>query len=240
MYGRNRYSNNVGRRYSRPNNAIVKKETSRSRANQIGKWLKAGSTMATIAKTVATTAKIAGLINIEFKQQYGNIGASANTTGTLALLNGMQLGTDVDDRVGRSIRIKSVQLNLINTQNASASNSIVRYLLVIDKQPSGATPNFSDILATAGNLWSSMRNLNNRKRFVILKDQFITMNSGTNNEIGVFEYYKKLDMHTIYNNTSTGTITDIESNALYLCLISNEPTNSVAVTGCYRVRYLDD
>lgn len=241
-YGKNKYSNNIGRRYNRVNNRIVKKEPARSRANQIGKYLQYGSTVATIGKTVAMTAKLAGLINIEFKQRYSNIGMSANQTGSLALLNGLAQGTDNDQRIGRSIRMKSVQLLLTNTQNASATNSLLRYILFIDKQPTGVAPTVAELISTpgGGSAYYGMRNLDNKKRFVILKDQWVTMNSGTNNEIGVFEYYKKLDMHTVYDSSNAGTIADISSNALYLLALSNEVANPVSVTGSWRVRFLDD
>jgi hypothetical protein len=109
---------------------------------------------------------------------------SLNTSGSIYLLNGIQTGAGVYNRLGRKISMISLNLrvyvNVIN-QTLTSQDSIGRLMVLYDRQPNGGTPIFSDILQNtdqSDNTYSSSicgLNLNNRERFTVLMDQELYM-----------------------------------------------------------------
>lgn len=207
-----------------------------------GNTAKKALSMAT--KAVGMGTALYGLLNPEFKMKevYGS--STVNTTPTLYLLNGLTKGDDIGNRDGRSILMKSLNLQATVTVHASTTiGSYVRCMVFIDKNPSGVAPTYTELLdiATITQPILAQRNLNFRKRFVILRDQLIDVSPGSGGKgLYTFNYYKKLQMHTIYDASDAGDITDISNNALYFITVSNEGTNVPTVTVASRVRFLDN
>lgn len=159
-----------------------------------------------------------------------------NTTGSITLLNGVTLGTDYDERIGRKIVVKSCYIRgwiapqLAATIGAAAltPSQQWRMILLVDNQPNGAPPAITDILVSADP--SSQLNLNNRDRFKVLVDKVFV--SGpllygaaqpflVDNSTKSVTCYKRLDLETIYNAGNAGTIGDINSGALYMVWIGS-------------------
>lgn len=184
--------------------------------------------------------QLKNLINVEFK--FANYVASTTPTSTiptLQLLNGMVRGDDSNTRDGRQIRIKSIQCFFRVNMHASATATTVRYMIVIDKQPSAAAFTAADLLDTASAAQvDALRNLSSRRRFVILKDRRLVVN--TDYPEKVFRVYKQLDMKTVYDDSDAGSIADIQSNALYLVIITDEATNTPTCTNNVRIRFIDN
>ncbi len=179
------------------------------------------------------------LINTEFKtNDISQGGVNIPSTGTVNTMNGLAQGDDIDDRSGRVVRWKSVQVSgVINLAASTATQSTVRMLLVIDKQPTGVLPTVVQILDLAN--MTAFRNLDNRKRFVILKDFRVTVN--TDHPEKVFKFYKKLDMKTIYDASNAGDITDISSNSLHFVFLGDEATNVPTFPSLtFRSRFIDN
>jgi len=160
-----------------------------------------------------------------------------STTPSIALINASVVGDDFDNRDGRSIRIKSVQIALTVFFNASATQTATRMMVVIDKQPNETLLVIGDLITATNS--HAMRNLDQRKRFVILWDRVVTQGDQENAPRHI-EFYKKLDMITVYDDSNAGTIADIETNALYLILFSTEATNTPTVGRTTRVRFIDN
>ncbi len=118
--------------------------------------------------------------------------------------------------------------------------TVVRRLIVIDKQPNQATFPIINLLNTGVSLPNyALRELTHRKRFVILKDDRIFL-SQTGPQIAEFpDYYSKIDMITNYDGNA-GTIADIPSNALFVVFVSSEATNVPTIQHATRVRYIDN
>ena len=186
---------------------------------------------------VNTVAKLKGLINTEFKSLDTAVTATITSTPVITLLNGCAKGDTLNTRDGRQIRLKSVAVNLQCTMHATPLDDMLRVMLVIDKQPNVTALVIGDLLVNTN--MGSMRNLDNRKRFVILRDERVVLSvgGGTNT---FWQYYKELDMHTIYDGSDAGTIADITSNALYLIIFSTEAANGPSVSRTTRVRFLDN
>lgn len=179
------------------------------------------------------------LINVEFKKHDVYNSVNVNNTGSFVLLNGLSNGDDYNDRDGRQVRFKSIQVQTRTLLNPSSTNTVFRMILFIDKQANAGSPAVTELLdvATAART-DAFRNLDYRKRYVILKDKRFTVNSDYPEKI--VDFYKRLDMKTIFDDSSTGTINDISSNSLYLYFVSDEVTNTPAILYNSRLRFIDN
>lgn len=185
---------------------------------------------ASTALSVATT--IAGLINVEFKYWDVTSNLSPSTTGAVIHLNAIAQGDGVSNRDGVEVKNKSLELKWSAEQHASATTTIVRFLVVIDVDPNATTPSIGQIIDGTNIL--SFRNLDYRKKFVILKDWTIHLGDKTTMS---GQWYKKLNMQSIWSSTAGNTI---QSNGLYLVHLSNEATNYPTLDVRTRIRYLDN
>lgn len=208
-----------------------------------GKYARKGATRGKIYGAAAgqlwrDVSKLKNLINVEFKKHDVVASINPGTAGVFQLLNGVPAGDDFNARDGRQVRIKSIQMNLRCLKNPSATNTVFRMLLVIDKQSNTAGPTAANILdLTTATAVDAHRNLDYRKRFVILKDVRFCVNADTPEKI--VDFYKRLDMKEVFDGTA-GTIGDISTNSIYLLLISDEATNTPAVLYNSRIRFIDN
>jgi len=175
----------------------------------------------------------------------------ADTTGSISLLAIPVLGSDMNQRIGRKIHMRSLYIRgTLQRESYAAGNHpacLCRLIVVYDKQPNGAAPIMTDILNAADSV--AHLNLNNRDRFQIIKDKQWSLDAWSLNEtVGQFmglsgrcaypvKIYKKLNLETIYN-ASAGSIADITSGALWLVTIGNTADGgNFSLTS--RVRYDD-
>lgn len=179
-----------------------------------------------------------GLVNTEFKTLDINVSIpSLTTTGAVLLHSGLTKGDNVNERDGRMVRWKSIQIAGSVTRNAASTvQNRIHLALVIDTQPNGSGPVYTEIYDTATP--DSFRNLDGRKRFVILKTWDMVLDADRPEKF--FKLYKKLDMKTVYNSGDSGTISDIESNALLVLAISDAATNTPSFTYKSRARFIDN
>lgn len=186
----------------------------------------------------------------EFKSIDENVSAATlDTTGSVTLLNGCARGSDIDEREGREITMKSIQLRgLINANANAAQNQWVRIMIVYDRQTNGAEPAIADIVSPGSLV--GMRSLENRKRFKILMDRTITLNANYDGASTVYtasnnhhfiEYYRKLDHPVTFNSGSAGTVSDISTGSLYMVRMGTiaSGTGAAAISFTSRVRYQD-
>lgn len=180
-------------------------------------------------------SKLKGLINVEFKYVDNASTINPGTTGTFVLLNGLATGDTASTRDGRQVRFKSIQHKMILNLNASASATTVRCIFLIDTQPNEAAPAAADVLQSVGLV--APRNLDYRKRFVILKDQNYRVN--TDMPERTVSWYRNLDMKTVYDDGGD-TIASITTNSLYMLMLSDEAANTPTVTYYTRLRFIDN
>lgn len=176
-------------------------------------------------------------------------------TGTLSLLNGLTQGTGNTNRIGRQVMMKSIHIKFEVAGSPFSATpvspmSTVRAMIVYDCQPNGATPAVSDILETAtiGFQTVSGTALRYSQRFKVLYDkrwklnnQLTATSTTTYSEI-YDEKYIKINLGTTYADTSTGTITDIDTGALFLLLTSDAgvAADNPVLLFYSRVRYTDN
>lgn len=166
-----------------------------------------------------------------------------NNVGTFAILNATAIGPASFQRIGKTINMRSVMLryflSVSDTGQSVENYWPTRVSLVWDNQVKGAPPATSDVFQSQPNAGAgssavfSDLNLNNKKRFVILRDsKFITptakLGPSTRYKIGdapeggksgymICDWFVNLQgMETTYNNGTAVNATDIITGGLYL------------------------
>ena len=160
---------------------------------------------------------------------------ASGSVGTL--LNGIQVGANSYQRIGRHIKLKYMLFKCrINQLTAlTFADQVLRFLIVWDREPNGmaTVPNFSNVMASAAGTSDpfSFPNLSNEKRFQILMDRTIkvpTQNasglSGSTQTSSIEQREKNYFSKTIKLNRKTlftalgnaGTIADIDKGALFI------------------------
>lgn len=209
---------------------------------------------ATVSQAVKSYVKNQIDDNEEFKliETFQGAQYSYNTgLGTFILLNGVSQGDGQSSRDGRQITNRSLQLKLLaRTNSATAEGSNFRFIVFIDLEPHGVAPVATDLLdtvTTSPGLILAHRNLNNRSRFVILKDKTVALpqydNAGFKMDYHTGIKYRKLKkLKTIFNASNNGNIGDISKGALYVWFFSDNNqgvTHEPLIYVYGRVRFTD-
>lgn len=197
----------------------------------------AGKTAATALTALRLAKQVKGMVNVEYKF-FDNSYTLNPDNSTLAVegLNAIGQSDAVNGREGNKIRCKSIQMNFTVKKHASATNTVVRLLLLMSKDKDTA-PTVTTIIDT---VTGSERCLNpradvGRKDFVTLKDWTCVFQA--NQEIKRLKYYKRCSIPITWTSS---TSTAFKENALYLVALSNEATNTPTINGYSRLRYVDN
>lgn len=177
-------------------------------------------------------------------------------------LNAMSLGSDLYQRIGRKIKMKSLRFRGTIQPHGTNSNvgaGILRFIVYYDAQPNAGAPSVTDIIqdsnATAGANARSEMNMNNRARFQILRDHQtlappaggVATNFGNIPDAGTpnayhFDYYIKLKgLEAMYNATNGGNIGDITSGAIGVVAIQDTTVTAASCDLIFvsRLRFYD-
>lgn len=182
--------------------------------------------------------------------------AVENTGTQLQLLNGCVAGSQIFNRIGRKINLKSLQIRGFIFGDASTGVTRVRMVIVFDKQANGAAPTWANIMqsqniaGTTASDVNAMVNLDNRDRFEIIRDLTYTLGPWSDTAtqsyaagtqiVNIDEFMKLGNRETVYNAGTAGTIGDIQSGSLYMFLISNQPAATGAAANlAFRTRFID-
>jgi hypothetical protein len=146
---------------------------------------------------------------------------NADTTGAIALANGIVPGFDIAGRLGRLVTIKSILVDIEDF--ATAATGIDQYhrtLLVYDRQTNGAALAVTDVLSSVNVL--APYNFGNLARFVILYDQAHYLNAVSEPGSGLhYRIRVRRPLDVVFNAGTAGTVADIQSGSLYLIAIGN-------------------
>lgn len=227
------------RTYRRRNNRRVMKKTRGGKTKQFvdGKqnmYIKAGT--AAIPYLIKSVGLLKSLINTEPK--------FVDTTFTTAVLGTTLLysrltaiagGTTDSQRIGNKILLKDLFIRFTIVMNTAATSTIYRVLLFVDKEADGASPTSPTPLAAAST--EAPLDMDESKRFVIIRDQYIPLSINGNRQIGR-KIFATLNFHCDFDGTGSG-IADAKQNQLYLAFISSDNTNQSTVSAYSRVKYYD-
>jgi len=153
---------------------------------------------------------------------------SADATGGLSVINAVNQGTTMYQRIGNKIQIKSIRFRGSFSASGSVTNiNEIRVALVYDRNPNGAYPLISDIFNDTGNIDGAITNanttlrssinMNNKERFLILRDECRACTKNQDSGTQVFDWYIKRKLETSFKASSNpGAIGDITCGAIYL------------------------
>lgn len=189
--------------------------------------------------------------NVMYKYVDSTISGNAAYDQPPQLLNGIALGSENNNRIGRKVLLKSLYLRLFISKVAGTAQNYsfpVRILIVYDRQTNGAAPALSDILSSAtGAAVESPNNLNNVDRFYtcydITREVQVTGGNSTNYTFtGVYmTKYCKLNLPQTFKSSAGTTVSDIATGSMYLFAIadSTAATAICSVAGIARLRFCD-
>lgn len=222
------------RRVNRPAKMVTGKDPTPYPLQLLNKGASMYSTLSALTKQVAGLAR---MINTEDKYIDLTTSSTVSSTGTVFALNGVAQGLTDITRIGNKIRGKDVLCRGVFAINASATNTLIRAILFCDKQYNGADPAVSDVLGSASVL--APLNRDNTERFVILKDQLISLVVSQDNAQKTTKWYKTIPWHMYYSGTDA-TDASLQTNALCILLLSNEATNVPSFSIISRVKFYDN
>ncbi len=211
----------------------------RGRSNPVDSVGKYASDAWSLAKRTAYGLnEIRKLINVETKFFDVNSSVSADSSGTVISLSTLAQGLDVSNRIGDSIKLQDIFVNLFYTIGTTATKTVLRAVVFRDLDGYGTSPTVANVLT--GGVYLAPPQFLNKDRFSILYDEFVTMQS-VNDTDGVTIFHMPHEGHIKYFNT-TAASTSNGKGSLYLLLISNESagTNSPTVNYSTRITYTDD
>ncbi len=182
------------------------------------------------------------LINVEFKFHDVQLTTQViSSTPTITQLSNISIGDTTNSRDGSQCKCLSLQISFWLAAHNSFSASLMRVLLVKDKQTNQAIYTAGDLLSdiTVANSMVSPYNRDNRLRFTVLMDKVFTLSTAGYNRNRVFGRKFRQDQVLRYD-ASAGDITDLTQSSYSIMFISNEPTNTPNITLFSRLNYVDN
>lgn len=153
--------------------------------------------------------------------------------------NAISIGADINQRVGRKITIRSLEMHYNITADPDQDQpAVCRVMVIFDRQANGTQPAATDILTSAS--INAPKNLNNRERFQILKDDLVSVMRLTDKNQVTSKWYFRTALPVVYNAGVAGTYADIASGSLWVCTLSEIATDYPLLKGFLRVRYSDE
>lgn len=162
-----------------------------------------------------------------------------SNTFTIIPLTLVGQGDTASSREGNKIVFSSMEMKYTLKIGSAASQTRCRILIVKDKQVNESLFTANDLLQSSaqGTAIVSPKNLDNMFRFVILYDKVHSLqNTGTS--VNFAKMFKRMNMPARYLSTG-GAITNIASNGLFLVALSDETTNTPALSYYIRTRFID-
>jgi len=183
-----------------------------------------------------------------------SIVTAVRDTGSIALLNGLSLGTSITTRIGQKVVVKSIHFKIYMeaaqfTATPTVMPTALRCMLIWDNQPNTQTPALSDIIEDASNTVAlvSSQFTGYLSRFRILWDKRYTLTNAISNiqapkNNDYDEIFLKTNLLISYSDTNNGDIQDIITGAIFFVAVSDSAgaANDVSVYAYSRIRYVDN
>lgn len=161
------------------------------------------------------------------------VGSEPNVFAGITEINLVRQGNTFYQRSGNKIHMRSV--SVMFTPYVATTNGVInmRWMIVYDKQPNGAFPALTDVLATndAGTVtFQSGVNMANRSRFLVIRDRIETFNSALTTSVAIKDF-ARLNLDTEFKGNG-GTIGDISTGSLlFLCFVDwYDASNKIGVS----------
>lgn len=162
------------------------------------------------------------------------VSSAVSNVGTINTINLLAQGVNNGQRIGLSVSLKSCAYRYevdINSAGTVPVNG--RCILIWDRQINAATPTVTDILNSSTYL--SYLNLAAKDRFTVLRNDLWSLNPQGNTTV-FFQGFVKINMQVTYATSGSSPV----SGGLLLLMISDQTTSLPNLTGCWRMRYIDN
>ncbi len=164
--------------------------------------------------------------------------AAVDTTGTFATLSGIAQGDTSLTREGLQVRPRHLEWKIQATVHASASQSIWRCIIFVDRENQGVAPTAAQLLEADTII--AFPEHDTRPRFKILRDLIGTLFNDGGREIifrkGIIRFGKRFK---IWFSGTTGAEGSLGKNTLWAYFVSSEATNAPTVALQSRLRFVD-
>lgn len=171
-----------------------------------------------IRKTVKSI--VMGMQRVEPKYFDQTIAVNPVTAGGIANISDITRGTDVTQRVGNQVFLKTIEFRCSASLNVNVTKAAIRYIIMIDKMGYNA-PVASDVLETAllGTVYTDVSPYvwDYRKRFTILRDEVLSLTKGGPNEYVTRHFTLKLNTHSFHIGAATTF-----KNQVYILIVGAE------------------
>ena len=187
-----------------------------------------------------------GQEEVKFVDTPSAVKVPVSGASTIDFLNDIAAGTDYSERIGRSIKLISLQVHgYASPQDDTTDYTYCRYIIVHDRQPQGALPAVADILAS--DTPYSFTKWDNKNRFAVLRDAAFAIGkvdtTATQSFAGGVLLYP-LDIFVPLNNiemkfsATAGAIANVVQGAIYMICMSTGAANaSVQFKLATRIRF---
>lgn len=198
---------------------------------------KVGDGLSLAKKALKMAMFVKGLVNVEKKFFDTAFSDPVSTTGSVTSICDIPSQEGAVDqgqsRDGDQVRVKALQFNGTLTLHASATNTVARLSIVMDKMALATPPAIGDIYESASTV--ALHNMANRNRFVVIWSRQLTISP--DKPAVFFKCYKRMSTKLQY----AGDTTDQPQNiCFYVVMSSNEATNTPSVTAQARLRFIDN
>jgi len=186
----------------------------------------------------AVASKETGFVDLSSASYNFNTSGSGPT-----LIATIPQGASVNQRIGKKIMLKSIQIRGSAVAAATATTNDCAMLIIYDRRPTGALPAITDILVSANSI--AFNNDANSGRFKILRRVDFTLAGNpttmTENFTRNMDDYIKVNLPVEYQAAGTGAIGDISAGALYVVTVGNQAAGTAAAstTLAFRTRFVD-
>ncbi len=191
-------------------------------------------------KALAMAKGIRRLLNVEIKNfDTLQTGVVITDVPIITQLTNIPIGDTTITRDGSQCKMIGIDFNYFLAVSPTTPRTIVRIMLVLDKQTNQAIYLNTDLLAdvTINDNINSPRNLDNKHRFSVLYDRTHMLSLAVPT-VRVHKYIKR-DVLLRYD-ASTSAIADLTQNSLSLVQMTNENTNQPQISSFMRIRYVDN
>jgi hypothetical protein len=194
------------------------------------------------AKALAVARSLKRLVNTEIKCLAFQSGSSVSSAAMAVVqASAIAQGDTGVTRDGDSIRILKHSLLLYFVQNASATQTSIRCTIVRDHGAAGAVPAVTDIWLSASVYAPLACTSKSRDRFTILYDKIHILNenvaSVTQATSDQFSYNAPHHVHYVGVDSTDASA---GKGTIWVCLLSNEATNTPTYSVASRFEFVDN
>ncbi len=187
-------------------------------------------------KALRIAVKVGRMVNAEKKLFDNSLSLQPSTSGAVQSMVDITQGLDRNNRIGRSIKVKSIQLRGRITQHATAAQTTIRLIFFTDGAFTGTPPTAAQLMVSDD--INSLRDgsSENLKRFKILSDRMYQLSDVGKLAVNL-KWFKKMDLRVIFTDVDTS---DEGPGSIWLYHVSDEATNVPTLTADVRIRYYDN